>query len=292
MRILISDNMEEEVVEKIRKLGDVEYKPQDLEKAIGEADIMIVRSATRVTEKLLGNAKKLKLVIRAGVGTDNIDKEACKKRDIEVKNTPRASTNAVAELALGLIICGLRNVQKGHYQMKNKEWRKKELVGNEIEGKTLGIIGYGRIGSSLGTQARQLGMKTIAYNPPPRHDDGAIVFVESFDEFHGQCDVISLHAPLTDKTKDMINKESIAKMKDEVFIVNTARGELIDEDALYEGCRSGKIKGAALDVYKKEPYKGKLLELDNVYFTPHIAGNTKEAQTRIGEQVVRIIEEF
>lgn len=288
--IIIADNMEESVVSAIEELGPVEYKPSNLEESIKNADALVVRSATKVTRELISKAGKLKIVIRAGVGTDNIDKEACKEKGIKVMNTPAASSNAVAELALGLIITGLRNVQKGHYQMKNGEWRKKELVGNEIEGKTLGIIGYGRIGSLLGKKARALGMETIAYNPPPRHDDGKIVFIEDLDEFLAQSDVISLHVPLTDETRNMINKDTIAKMKDGAFIVNTARGGIIDEDALYEGCKT-KLKGAALDVYGKEPYQGKLLELDNVCFTPHIAASTKEAQIRIGKEVVRILKE-
>ena len=159
----------------------------------------------------------------------------------------------------------------------------------EIEGKTLGIVGYGRIGSSLGRKANALGMRIIAYNPPPRHEDKIVTYVDEFDAFLSQADVISIHAPLTEDTKNIINKESIAKMKDGVYIINTARGGTVDEDALYEACKSGKLAGAALDVYTSEPYKGRLLELDNVYFTPHLGGSTKEAQMRIGRELISII---
>ncbi|MBN1169564.1 hydroxyacid dehydrogenase [Candidatus Micrarchaeota archaeon] len=287
MLIVISDNMEQRVLDEIRELGTVEYKPENLENSIRNADVLIVRSATKVTAGLLSKAEKLRLVIRAGVGTDNIDLAAAKERKVAVKNTPEASTNAVAELALGVIITGLRNVQKAHHQMKNGEWKKKELVGNEIAGKTLGVIGYGRIGRSLAEKAKALGMRIIAYNSPA--PDGK-EFVD-LDALFAQSDVISLHVPLTAQTKNMINREAIAKMKEGVFIVNTSRGEVIDEEALYEGCKT-KLKGAALDVYKSEPYTGKLLELDNVYCTPHIAASTKEAQERIGRSIVDILKEF
>ncbi|MDD5171606.1 MAG: hydroxyacid dehydrogenase [Candidatus ainarchaeum sp.] len=291
MRIIIADQMEEEVVSEIRKLGDVAYKPADVKAALADADVLIVRSATKVTKDLLAGARKLKIVARAGVGLDNVDQQACKEKGIKVMNTPGASTNAVAELALALIMAMLRNVQKAHHQMKGGLWDKKNLTGSEVSGKTLGVIGYGRIGASLAAKARALGMKTIAYNPPPRHDDGKIEFVENLDAFLSRADVISLHVPTTPETMNMINKENIAKMKNGVYIVNTARGDIIDEDALYEGCKSRKIAGAAIDVYKQEPYKGRLLELENIYFTPHLGASTKEAQARIGTELVRILKE-
>ncbi len=291
MLIVISDNMEESVVKAISELGEVRYKPEDLGGALKEADVLVVRSATKVTKELLTDANRLRVVIRAGVGTDNIDKQACKERGIEVKNTPGASANAVAELALALMMAGLRNVQKAHHLMKEKRWEKKKLTGNEVAGKTLGIIGYGRIGSMLSQKAHALGMRIISYNPPPRHEDDIVEFIEELDTFLAQADAISLHVPATEETRNMINRESIAKMKDGAFIINTSRGEVVDEDALYEACKSGKLRGAALDVYKEEPYKGKLLELDNVYFTPHLGAATKEAQARIGEEIIRILKE-
>ncbi|MBI5227312.1 hydroxyacid dehydrogenase [Candidatus Micrarchaeota archaeon] len=289
MKILIADDMEPLVVHEIEKLGEVDLKPANLNQAIANTDVLIVRSATKVTKELLGNAKKLKIVARAGVGLDNVDQAACKEKGIKVLNTPGASTNAVAELVITLIMSSMRGVQKAHHQMINGKWEKKSLVGSEIEGKTLGIIGYGRIGSLIGKKASALGMKIIAYNPPPRHEDGIVKYFGSFDAFLARCDVISINTSLTNETKNMINSKSIAKMKNGVYIVNASRGEVIDEDALYEGCKSKKIAAAALDVYVSEPYKGKLLELDNVYFTPHIGASTKEAQMRIGEELVKLL---
>ena len=286
MKIVIADQMEEDVVELIRELGTVNYMPKDLNASLADADALVVRSATKVTKELLTHAKKLKVVARAGIGLDNVDAKECETRGIKVINTPGASRNAVAELAIGMIIGAMRNIQKAHYQMKNGVWDKKHLTGAELGGKTLGVIGYGRIGSAVGHKAAALGMNIIAYNPPPRHEDGIALFVESLDELLSKADVITLHTIMTEETKHMINRETIAKMKDGVFLINTARGALINEEALYEACKSGKVAGAALDVYESEPYKGKLLELDNVYFTPHIGAGTKEAQMRIGAELV------
>lgn len=289
MRIVIADQMEEEVVRGISALGEVAYKPSDLKAALGSADALIVRSATKVTADLLASAPMLKLVARAGVGLDNVDKAACEKRGIKVLNTPGASSNAVAELALGLMIGAFRNIQKAHHQMKGGRWEKKALTGNEIEGKTLGVIGYGRIGALLAQKARALGMNVIAYNPPPRHEDGKVEFVEDLGAFFARADVISIHVPATAQTTNLIRTENIAKMKNGVIIINTSRGEIIDEEALYEAVKSGKVAGAALDVYRAEPYNGKLLELDNVYLTPHIGASTKEAQEKIGAELVKLL---
>jgi D-3-phosphoglycerate dehydrogenase len=289
MRIVIADQMEEEVVAAIRALGEVEYRPQDLGAALAEADALIVRSATKVTAELIAGAPKLKLVARAGVGLDNVDKEACGKNGIKVLNTPGASSNAVAELVLGLMIGCLRNIQKAHHQMKGGRWEKKALTGREIAGKTLGIAGYGRIGSMLGKKAQALGMKVIAYSPQPRREDGIAEFVDDIGEFWRQADVISLHVPGTPETANMINGESIAMMKDGVVIINTSRGDVIDEDALYEAVKSGKVAAAALDVYRQEPYKGRLLELENVCLSPHLGAATKEAQGRIGAELVELL---
>jgi D-3-phosphoglycerate dehydrogenase len=291
MKIVIADQMEEGVVRDIRALGEVAYKPEDLAGALADADALIVRSATKVTASLIADAKKLRIVARAGVGLDNVDKEACLAKGIKVRNTPGASTNAVAELALGLIIGCFRNIQKAHHQMKGGRWEKKGLTGNEIEGKTLGIIGYGRIGAALGAKANALGMKVIAYSPPPRREDGIVTFEDDLGSFFSKADVISLHAALTEGTRNIINGENIAKMKGGAFIINTARGEMIDEDALYEAVRSGRVAGAALDVYRAEPYKGRLLELENVYLSPHIGAGTREAQEKIGAELVKILKE-
>ncbi|MFA6530499.1 MAG: hydroxyacid dehydrogenase [Candidatus Micrarchaeia archaeon] len=284
MKIVIADNMEPEVVEGIRKLGTVVYKPADLKAELNDAEALIVRSATKVTADLIANAGKLKIVARAGVGLDNVDVKACEAKGIKVINTPGASSNAVAELVIGTMISMLRNFQKAHCQMKNKVWDKKNLIGNEIAGKTLGVIGFGRIGAMAAEKAHALGMKIIAYDPHAK----AVPYAKfvSLEELFANSDVITLHTVLVPETKGMINRENIAKMKNGVWIVNAARGELIDEDSIYEACKSGKVAGAALDVYWQEPYSGKLLELDNVCFTPHLGASTKEAQVRIGVELV------
>jgi len=285
-RIVISDNMESEVVEELKSLGEVSYLPADLSEALKDADVLIVRSKTKVTKEVIEGAPKLKIIARGGVGLDNINVNAAEEKGITVINTPGASANAVAELVIGHMLSCFRNIAKANFQMKNGIWDKKNLIGQEVEGKTLGIIGYGRIGALVGKKASALGMKIIAYNPPPRHEDGLAEFVDDFDEFLARSDVITLHVPLNESTRDAINGESISKMKDGVFIINTSRGEVIDEDALYEACKSGKIAAAALDVYREEPYKGKLLGLGNVFFTPHLGAATKEAQLRIGKELV------
>lgn len=284
MKIIISDNMESQVVNEIKKLGKVVYKPANLTNELKDAEVLIVRSATQVSQQLIANCQKLKIVARAGVGLDNIDVAACEKKKIKVINTPGASANAVAELAIGLMIAMLRNVQKAHMQMKNKIWDKSKLVGSEIAGKTLGIIGFGRIGSMVADKAHTLGMEIIAYDPHQKESE-FVKFVD-LNALLANANVITLHVALSEETKNLINKASIAKMKNNAYVINTSRGEVIDEDALYEACKSGKIAGAALDVYKQEPYTGKLLELDNVYFTPHLGANTKEAQVRIGKELI------
>jgi len=287
-QIVILDEMENEVVEKIKRLGSVVYLPANLKEALSSAEVLIVRSRTKVTSELLALAPNLRIVARAGVGLDNIDTKACEKRGIRVINTPGASANAVAELTIGHILSAMRFIAKAHHQMKNKIWDKKNLTGQELEGKTLGVIGYGRIGSLVGKKASALGMAVVAYNPPPRREDGIARFVE-LDELLRESDVITLHVPSTPETKKLINEKTIAKMKKGVFIINTARGDVIDEEALYNACKSGKIAAAALDVYEKEPYAGKLLELENVFFTPHLGAATKEAQARIGEELVNYL---
>src|SRR4030095_4231803 len=213
MKIVIADQMEDDVVKAIAALGDVTYKPADLKAALSDAEVLIVRSATTVTKDLISGAKNLRVVARAGVGLDNGDQEACVERGIKGLNTPDASTNAVAELAIGLIIGLLRNVPRAHHQMKEGKWEKKSLIGSEVEGKTLGVIGYGRIGAAVGKKAHALGMKVIAYNPPPRREDGIASFIDNFDAFLGHADVITLHAALTETTKNIIDRDSIDKMK-------------------------------------------------------------------------------
>lgn len=290
MKIVVADKMADAAISALKELGEVAYLPSDLLGEVKDADILVVRSATKVTADIIKNAQNLRIVGRAGVGIDNIDKDACDKRGIMVVNTPDAPTISVAELTIGVIICALRNVGKAHYTMRNRKWAKKELRGREITGKTLGIIGFGRVGKAVGERAHALGMSVISNTPGP--EKSAFARFVDLDALLKESDVITIHAPLNPSTKNMINKEAIQKMKDGVYLINLARGGIVDEDALYDACKSGKIAGAALDVYPAEPYSGRLLELDNILFTPHIASSTKEAQMRVGEHLVRQLKEL
>lgn len=290
MKVLVCDTMQESVLEKLKGISEVTYKPENLMEAVKEAEVMVVRSATKVTKEVIDNAPKLKAVIRAGVGLDNVDLGCAKEKGIRVMNTPGASTNAVVEQAIGMMICLLRGLYRGHEELKKGNWTKKELVGREIEGKILGIVGCGRIGHLVAEKAHGLGMKILGFDPHPRESE--IIKYVSLNELYEGSDIISLHTILIPQTKNMINKESISKMKDGVYLVNIARGGLIEENDLYEALEDGKVAGAALDVYSEEPYKGKLLELNNVFFSPHVGGNTKEAQIRIGEEVIEKIKEL
>jgi D-3-phosphoglycerate dehydrogenase len=281
MKIVISDDLDAGAVENIRNAGEVVYKPANLDAELADAEVLVVRSATKVTKELLGNAPKLKAVFRAGVGLDNIDVEACKARGIKVQNTPSASTNAVAEMAVGCVIGLFRQIGRAHHSMKTGKWEKKSLMGHEVEGKTLGIIGCGRIGCAVATKAHAMGMKVISYNPPPRIDCAGVKYVE-LDELLAQSDAITIHAAPTKETENIVNAAFIGKMKKGAYLINLARGTMVDEEALYSALKEGKLGGAALDVYKEEPYGGKLLELENMIFTPHIGGSTFEAQDKIG----------
>ncbi len=287
MNIVIADSMEKEVVAEIQKLGTVILAPSGLKSALADADVLIVRSATKVTDELLSNPNRLKLVARAGVGLDNVDKAACEKRGIKVLNTPGASSNAVAELALGMMFAASRKIPAADAGMKGKKWLKKELTGTELQGKTLGVVGLGRIGTMLALKAAGLGMKIVYYDPVATSSTvGASL---SLDELMAVSDFISLHVPLLPQTQNMINSAAISKMKKTTVLINTARGGLVDEEALYSALKGGRIAGAALDVYPSEPYSGKLCELPNIILTPHIAGSTAEAQMRIGLELVELL---
>ncbi len=290
MKVVVSDNLIPEVLELIKSTNsEVVYKPDSLESALQDAEVLVIRSATKVTPELLSHAKKLKMVIRGGVGLDNVDIPECKRLGITVANTPGASTNAVAEFALGLILSAVRNIPFAYSSLKSSKWEKKRFVGNEVKGRVLGLIGCGRIGASLGQKANALGMKVIGYNPVPRRDYNFIEYVDSLDDLFSRADIISLHVPSTPETKNMINVETISKMKDGVVLINTARGTIIEENDLYAACKSNKISVAALDVYPSEPYTGKLLELQNIIVTPHIAASTSEAQIGIGKEIAEKI---
>ena len=284
-KIVIADAMEKEVVEKLRSLGTVALQPADLKKELADADVLIVRSATKVTADLISGATHLRVVARAGVGLDNVDKAACEARSISVLNTPGASSNAVAELVIGIMICLLRNVGRAHAGMKTGVWDKKNSTGREISGKTLGLIGMGRIGRLVAAKSIALGMRVI-YTDPKKASDLPYPYYASSDEMLPNADIVSLHASMPAGSPPILDAARISKMKKGSYVINTARGFLVDEAALISALQSGHLAGAALDVYPTEPYSGPITKLDNVLLTPHIAASTIEAQGRIGEDLV------
>ncbi len=301
MRILVTDGMDKTALAKLKENGHevVEqfYAPEELGKALRDFDAVVVRSATKVRANHIDEAKggKLKLIIRGGVGVDNIDVKHAEDNGITVKNTPRASSNSVAELALAHMLSCSRYISIAGHTMREDKWEKKAYgKGIEIEGKTLGIIGFGRIGQALGRKAKALGMTVIAediYHVPGIEEEMGIKYVE-LDELLSRADYISLHTPSLNGVK-LIRKENIDKMKDGVVFINTSRGDNVDEADLLEALNSGKIRAAGLDVYADEPATNKALySHPNVSCTPHIGAATKEAQQRIGMEIVDIIENF
>ncbi len=269
------------------------YEVDQLKEEVKNYDVLVVRSATKVREPIIDAAVaggRLKLIIRGGVGVDNIDVKYAEDHGITVRNTPRASSDAVAELALAHMFSAARFVSIAGHTMREGKWEKKAYKGIELGGKTVGIIGYGRIGQALGRRCQALGMKVLAYDI--FHVEGVendmMKYVE-MDELLANSDFISLHTPAIDG-KPLINEETIAKMKDGVIFVNTSRGNNVDEAALLAGLESGKIRGAGLDVFAEEPAKNvALYSHPHVSCTPHIGASTNEAQKRIGAEIVDII---
>ena len=256
---------------------------------IADYDALIVRGRTKVTPEVFAHASKLKVVGRCGVGVDNINLEAAKEKGVIVVNAPVATTIAVAEHAMALMLAMVREITKADSGLKAGIWYKSEIKGNELFGKTLGVIGFGRIGSTVGTYAKAFGMKVIAYDliasaaQISEHGGEPV----SLDELFQKADIITVHVPLTDTTKHMINAQAIAKMKDGVRIISAARGGVIDEDALLQALESGKVASAALDVFEKEPpLESPLVKHPKLIATPHIGGETKEAQRRAAVDIV------
>lgn len=286
-KILLTDGLEENGQSIMREAAVVDDRsgvsPDDLLKVIGEYDALVVRGRTKVTKAVFDAAPKLKVVGRSGVGVDNIDLKAAKECGVTVVNAPIATTLAVAELTMGLMLALVREIPRADAGMKTGKWLKKELEGVELFGKTLGIIGYGRIGAAVGRRASAFEMKVVAYdpllNPDQIRERGAEPV--TLDELYAQADFISLHVPMTDQTRGMLNGEAFAKMKDGVRIVCAARGGVIDETALVTALDSGKVAGAGLDVFATEPPGvTPLVTHPKVVATPHIGAQTVEAQQR------------
>lgn len=298
IRILTNDGLENDAIKALEKAGievvNDHIEQDKLGEALKEFDAVVIRSATKLTKEVIEAEKggKLKLIVRAGVGVDNIDLVAAKENGITVKNTPNASSNSVAELAIAHMFAVARFVNISNVTMRNGEWNKKKYKGTEINGKTLGIVGMGRIGRSLAKKATALGMKVIYTDLFGEQENLKYKFV-SLESLLKSSDFVSLHVPY-DKTKgSLIGRDELALMKDGSYLINCARGKVVEEAALLEALNSGKIAGAGIDVFEEEPTKNEeLINHPNVSVTPHIGASTKEAQTRIGEEVVDTIKVF
>jgi D-3-phosphoglycerate dehydrogenase len=299
-RVLASDPLAAAAVAAMREAGlEVDEKPDltpdQLAAEIVGYDAIVIRSATKVRAAIIDAADRLKLVVRAGVGLDNVDVAYAEEKGITVRNTPAASSNSVAELALGHILSLARNIGRGTVSLKAGNWEKKALKGIEIDGKTLGIIGIGRIGCSLARKATALGMRVIAFDALLETCPVAgLAEMVDRDTLLAESDFISLHIPFDPAVGSTIAEAEFATMKDGVRIVNCARGGVIDEAALVAAIESGKVAGAALDVFESEPPPADhtLFGLENVSLTPHIGAATVEAQARVGAEAAQIVIDF
>jgi len=288
MLILICDAFDPSLPKRLERFGEVTEDQARLR----DAQVALVRSKTKCTAEWIAQAPKLKLIIRGGVGIDNIDAKAAKERGIEVRNTPNASSVAVAELAFALMIAVPNHLVEAHNALKLEgKFLKKEIKRTELMGKTLGLVGIGRIAQELGKRARAFGMRVLAFDPYVKTSEAAIL-VPTVKELFQQSDYLSLHTPLTDETRGMINRESIANMKNGVVIVNTGRGKCVVEEDLVEALKSGKVGAYATDVWFSDPPDPScpLLTAPNVIMMPHIGASSKENLLRIGDEVVELLE--
>ncbi len=287
MKILISDAFDPSLPERLKRFGEVTEDHSELP----EAEVVLVRSKTKCTREYIDSAPALKMIIRGGVGLDNIDLEYAKQKGIKVFNTPEASSIAVAELAFAHLIAIPNRLIEGHMTMKEGKWAKKELKRTELYGKTLGLIGIGRIGTEVAKRAAAFGMKVIATRRSDIPSEAAELV--SLEELLERADFISLHTPLTDETRGMINADSISRMKDGVIIINTGRGAVVNEEDLAAALRSGKVRAYGTDVWLSDPPAPDcpLLSAPNVFMTPHIGASSKENLLRIGDLIVKILEE-
>jgi D-3-phosphoglycerate dehydrogenase len=294
MKILICDAIAKDAVEGLKGLGievveNTAVEKEELAGIIADYDGVIIRSRTKIRKDLIdAGAGKLSFIIRAGVGLDNIDAEYAKEKGIEVINTPEASTNGVAELAVAHMLALLRHIPQATASMKKGNWPKKELKGNELGSCTVGIVGLGRIGRRTAELVKGFGAAVIGYDPYVDKVQGMNIEMVELNELLTTSDIVSLHLPHNDETHHLLGAKELEKMKESAYLVNCARGGIIDEDALYEALKDKKIRGAALDVFEDEPPKDlKLMELDNFICTPHLGAQAVESSNRVGEEVVK-----
>jgi len=300
IKVLANDKIDPQSAKELKEQGfdvnETHLGKDDLKKELKNYDAVIVRSATKLTKDILSSTVddgKLKLIVRAGVGLDNIDQKFAEENDIAVKNTPAASINAVAELTVAHILALSRNLHQSNVTMREGQWLKKEYQGNEIEGKTLGIIGFGRMGQAAGKKAHALGMKVVYTKR-----SGPVEGFEDFqfltkEELLKTSDVITLHMPFNPEVGAVIGTAEFDLMKKGVLVINCARGGVLSEDALLNALDKGIVAGAALDVFEEEPLKtAKIMNHPKISLTPHIGASTEEAQGRIGGEIVKILSSY
>ena len=300
--VLICDQVNSTLKEILEKNGlkvtyEPEITPEQIAEKIGTFEVVVVRSRTKMTRELVEKADKCKIIARVGVGLDNIDQDAAKEKNIRVINAVEGAITAVSELVIGLMLSMAREIPRADREIRNGNWIKKELMGSELKGKYLGIVGLGNIGKRLGRLARALNMNIIGYDVVPIDDEFSKevgLMKADLDTLLSSADYVSFHVPLLDSTSHMINAEKLKMMKNTARIINTARGGVIDEEALYNSLKEGSLAGAALDVFEVEPATGnKLITLPNFIATPHMGAQTKEAQLLaaniIAEKIIQIL---
>lgn len=293
MKILVSDPVSQAGIELMQKHFPVDVKlkmtPEELAAVIGDYDALVVRSETKVTNDIMAKAPKLKVIGRAGVGVDNIDVEAATKRGIIVLNAPEGNTIAATEHTVALMLTMARKIPQAYQSMKQGKWERSKFMGVEMRGKTLGVIGLGRIGAGVTQRALAMEMKVMVYDPFLSEERAASLGIKlvEVEDIITQADFITVHAPMTKETKYLLNKQAFDKMKPGVRVINCARGGIIEESALYDALVAGKVAAAALDVFEKEPINpdNPLLTLDNVIVTPHLGASTEEAQVNVAVDV-------
>lgn len=296
-KILVADILDNEAMDKLKSIPEFDVTVKtgmdeaELIKTVPGFNGMVVRGATKATKPVIEMMDSMEIIVRAGIGLDNIDLAAAADKDVNVSNTPSATTISVAEHTFGLMLAVVRNHGKANLSMKQHKWEKKLFKGTEIYEKTLGIIGSGRIGLDVARRAIFFGMKVLAYDIVDIQTDLDVKQV-SFDQLLSGADIISLHLPLTEKTKHIISDAEFSKMKDGVIIVNAARGGVVDETALLKALESGKVRAAAIDVFEKEPPDNfDLIDHPNIIATPHIGAGAAEGQKRAGLEVIKILKE-
>lgn len=301
LKVLVSDKLSQEGIDILNKTGKIQVdvktglKPEELKAIIHEYHGIVIRSATKLTKDIIEAAKNLKVIGRAGSGLDNVDKPAATAAGIIVMNTPGGNTITTAELTFGMLLAMSRYIPQSFLSIKEGKWEKNKFQGTEVYGKTLGVIGMGNIGQVLYKRAKCFGMDALGYDPFLSKDKASELEINlvSLDEIYAKSDYISVHTPLVKETKGMINKDTIAKMKDGVKLLNIARGGIINETDLYEALKSGKVSACALDVFEVEPPSGNpLLTLDNLIATPHLGASTEEAQVNVAVAICNQIVDY